>query len=100
MTFPAQTLWPISILTCLCYFPLSPLSLSSGSSSHSSHSEHSPSIFEDLNSLEDTLLDRWNAQTQELAAYLLTACILEACPPVKKLGQLELYLTIFQDNHT
>src|SRR6266852_917058 len=27
MTFPAQTLWPIPIPTCLRHFPLSPLSL-------------------------------------------------------------------------
>jgi hypothetical protein len=79
--------------------PSSGTSDSSSSSSHSAHLEHSPSIFGDLDSLEDTLLDRWDAQTQELAAYLLTARVLEACPPVKKLGQLGLYLTDFRDDH-
>src|SRR5713101_4680995 len=79
--------------------PSSGTSDSSSSSPHSSHSEHSPSIFGDLDSLEDTLLDRWDTQTQELAAYLLTTCVLEACPLVKKLGQLGLYLTDFRDDH-
>ena len=38
-------------------------------------------------------------QIHALATHLLMARILEVCPPVKKLGQLGLFLTNFQHNH-
>jgi hypothetical protein len=41
------------------------------------------------------LLDQWDARTQDLVVFLLTARVLEACPPVKKSSQLDLYLTDF-----
>jgi len=75
------------------------LSNLSSSPSHHTHSGHSSSSSEDFDSLEDRLLERWDAQLQALTIYLLTACILEVCVPVKKLGQLDLHLTNFRQHH-
>jgi hypothetical protein len=66
---------------------------------HSAHSGHSSSDSGDFDSLEDRLLEQWDTQVQELATYLLTARVLEVCPPVQKLGQLSLYLTNFRHDH-
>jgi hypothetical protein len=54
---------------------------------------------EDFNTLEDKLLKQWDDHIQALAMFLLTMQVLEACPPVKKLGQLDLYLIDFRHNH-
>jgi hypothetical protein len=77
----------------------SDLSGSSRSTTHGTHSRHSSSSSEDFDSVENTLLERWNAQVQSLALYLLTARVLDSCLPVKKLGQLDLYLTNFRRDH-
>ncbi len=53
----------------------------------------------DFDSLEDQLLERWDAQIQSLVTHLLIARILDFSPPVKKSGQLDLYLTDFQYDH-
>jgi hypothetical protein len=53
----------------------------------------------DFDSFEDQLLERWDAQIQTLATHLLTARVLDFSPPVKKLGQLDLYLTDFRQDH-
>jgi hypothetical protein len=79
-------------------------SLSSASSISSGESSvtdlgHSSSDFEDLDRLEDRLFQRWDAQIQALAIQMLSAHVLEACPPVKKMGQLDLYLTHFRCDH-
>jgi hypothetical protein len=60
---------------------------------------HSSSSFEDLDLLEDELFQRWDAGIQALAIQLLSARVLEAFPPVKKQGQLDLYLTHFRSDH-
>ena len=73
----------------------SDLSGSSRSTTRDTHSRHSSSSSEEFDSLENTLLERWNTQVQSLALYLLTAWVLNTCPPVKKSGQLDLYLTDF-----
>jgi hypothetical protein len=76
-------------------------SLSSGSNrsgslgTHSRHSSINSDSSDDVDRLEDMLLDRWDARTQDLVVFLLTARVLEACPPVKKSSQLDLYLTDF-----
>jgi hypothetical protein len=44
-------------------------------------------------------LERWDAQVQALAVHLLTARVLDPCPPVKKSGQLDLYLKDFRHDH-
>jgi hypothetical protein len=54
---------------------------------------------EDLDLFEDELFQRWDARIQALAIRLLTARVLEARPPVKKVGQLDLYLTNFRKDH-
>jgi hypothetical protein len=80
-------------------------SVSSGTSDPSdfsslgTHSRHSSGSSEDFDSLENQLLERWDAQILTLATYLLTARVLEACPPVKKSSQLDLYLTSFRCDH-
>jgi hypothetical protein len=79
--------------------PSSGVSDPSSSPLHSAHSGHSSSDSGDFDSLEDRLLEQWDTQVQELATYLLTARMLEVCPPVQKLGQLGLYLTNFQHDH-
>lgn len=93
----SESSWPSS--------PSSPSSLSSSVSDPSdlaslgTHSRHSSSSFEDFDSLEDRLSEQWDAQLQALVTYLLTARVLEACPPVKKSSQLDLYLTDFRRDH-
>jgi hypothetical protein len=91
--------------------PSSPSSISSPSSgtsgrshssslgNHSGHNSSSSNSSEDFEALEDRLLERWDVQIQALALYLLTTRVLEACPPVKKLGQLDLYLTDYRRDH-
>jgi hypothetical protein len=80
-------------------------SLSSGSNrsgslgTHSRHSSINSDSSDDVDRLEDMLLDRWDARTQDLVVFLLTARVLEACPPVKKSSQLDLYLTDFRRDH-
>jgi hypothetical protein len=71
----------------------------SGSPSRSTHLGHSSNSSEDFDDLEDKLLERWDARVQTLAIYLLTARVLEARPPVKKLGQLHLCLSHFREDH-
>ena len=73
----------------------SSISLNSDTSSSDTHMGQSSSDFEDLDRLEDSLFQRWDAQIQVLAIRMLSVQVLEACPPVKKLGQLDLYLTNF-----
>ena len=80
----------------------SPSSDPSSSSSRHTHSRYSSTSSNDLaffDDLEDQLQERWDAQIHALATYLLTARVLEVCPPVKKLGQLGLFLTDFRHNH-
>jgi hypothetical protein len=81
--------------------PSSPSSVShnSVSSSSGTHSQHGPSDSEDLDGLEDKFFRQWDAQTQALAIEMLSARVLEGCPPVKKSGQLDLYLTDFRCDH-
>ena len=64
---------------------------------HSRHSSSSSS--EDSDSIEIILFEQWNTQIQSLVLYLLTAWVLNACLPVKKSGQLDLYLTDFWQDH-
>ena len=68
-------------------------------SSSGTHSGYSSSDSEDFDSLEDNVFERWDAQIQALAIEILTVWVLEACPPVKKSSQLDLYLTDFRYNH-
>ena len=67
----------------------------SGSTSLGTRSRHGSSSSEDFDHLKAQLLEQWDAQIQALMIYLLTARVLKACPPVKKSGQLDLYLTDF-----
>ena len=85
----------------LTYSVSSPSSASDrfNSSSLTAHARHRSSSFEDFRSLKDRLLKRWDDHIQALAVYLLTARVLEACPPVMKSGQIELYLIHFQSDH-
>lgn len=53
----------------------------------------------DLDLLEDEMFQRWDARIKALAIRLLSVRVLEACPPVKKVGQLDLYLDDFRHNH-
>ena len=71
----------------------------SSSPSLSTHLGHSSSSSEDLDSLEDRFAEQWDAQVQALALHLLSARVLEASPPVKKSGQLDLFLTDFRQHH-
>jgi hypothetical protein len=71
--------------------------IDSDSSQLSSRLDSSDS--EDLDLFEDKLFQCWDAQVQALAIRLLTARVLEARPPVKKVGQLDLYLTDFRNDH-
>jgi hypothetical protein len=82
----------------------SPSSISHASNSSSCESSvtdlgHGSSDLEDLDRLEDKLFQWWDAQIQALAIQMLSARVLEACPPVKKAGQLDLYLTHFRSDH-
>ena len=77
----------------------SSISLNSDTSSSDTHMGQSSSDFEDLDRLEDLLFQRWDAQIQALAIRMLSVWVLEACPPMKKLGQLDLYLTNFRCDH-
>jgi hypothetical protein len=81
----------------------SPSSLSSSSSDHSdsASSSRSTTSFDDFDfdMLERRLMDLWDARVQALATYLLTTRVLELSPPVKKLGQLTLYLNDFRHDH-
>ena len=79
--------------------PSSSTSDYSRSSSLGSHSDHSSNGSKNFKSLEDMLLAQWDAQIQTLALYLLTAQVLNAGPPVQKVGQLDLYLIKFRHNH-
>ena len=74
---------------------LSSASDRSNSSSLTAHAGHSSSSSKDFRSLEDRLLERWDVHIQALAVYLLTARVLEACPPMMKSGQIQLYLIHF-----
>jgi hypothetical protein len=74
-----------------------PIALSLGT--HSRHSSINSDSSDDIDRLEDMLLDRWDARTQDLVVFLLTARVLEACPPMKKSSQLDLYLTDFRRDH-
>jgi hypothetical protein len=67
------------------------------SQSFGNHSRQDSSDFKDLNCLEDEMFQCWDTRT---VIQLLLASILEACPPVKKAGQLDLYLTDFQHQET
>jgi hypothetical protein len=87
--------------------PSSPSSISSassdisdlsGSPSLGTHSRHN-SGSSDFDHLEDMCLERWDAQVQALVVHLLTARVLDPCPPMKKSGQLDLYLKDFRHDH-
>ena len=80
--------------------PSSSISDLSGSPLLGTHLRHGSGSSKDFNHLKAQLLERWDAQIQALAVYLLSAWVLEPCPPVKKSGQLDLYLTNFQCDHT
>jgi hypothetical protein len=73
--------------------------VNSESSSSESSSRLDSSDSEDLDFVEDEMFQRWDARIKALAIRLLTVRVLEACPPVKKAGQLDLYLTDFRINH-
>ena len=62
---------------------------------YSGRSSISSDDLEFFNDLEDQLLEQWDTQIHALATYLLTACVLEACPPVKKLSQMDLVMIKF-----
>ena len=103
---PANTNMSSSSLSLSSLSSLSSISsLSSDASDRSrspslgTHSRNSSSSSEDFDHFEDVLLEQWDAQIQALAIYLLTARVLEACPPVKKSSQLDLYLTDFRRDH-
>ena len=53
----------------------------------------------DLDRLEDELFQRWDAQVKALAIQLLSARVLEVSAPVKKAGQLDLFLDDFRRDH-
>lgn len=87
-------------------------SSSSSSSSSTSSSSNFPSLHsddtgsqstssdsEDFDDFEDELPLRWNAQVLAVVTFLLTARILDSRPPVKKLGQLNLFLTDYRRDH-
>ena len=54
---------------------------------------------EDLDRLKDELFQRWDAQVKALAIQLLSARVLEVSAPVKKAGQLDLFLDDFRHDH-
>ena len=76
-------------------------SISSSSNSLSCHSDdtHLGHILSNSEDFEDELPQRWDAQVQALVTFLLTSQILDARPPVKKLGQLVLYLSDYRRDH-
>jgi len=76
-------------------------SLSSASSSLATHLEYSfgDSNGVDTNSLKDKLFEWWDAWIRVLTIEILTVRVLEMGPPVKKFGQLDLYLIDFRYNH-
>ena len=80
-------------------FSPSSVSTDSGSQSFGHHSSHDYNDFKDLDCLEDEMFQSWDARTKVLTIQLLSAHVLEACPPVKKVGQLDLYLTDVRNNH-
>ena len=92
-----------SLFSFLSHSSQSSLSLDlSGSScstmhTHSRHSSSSSSKGSD--SIEIILFEQWNTQIQSLMLYLLTAWVLNACLPMKKSGQSDLYLTDFWQDH-
>jgi hypothetical protein len=75
--------------------------VSDTSSSAGTHSRRGSSSSEDLDGLEleERFFRQWDAQTQALAIDMLSARVLEGSPPVKKSGQLDLYLTDFRSDH-
>jgi hypothetical protein len=75
----------------------SPSSISHNSNSLTQSSSDLDS--EDLDRLEDELFQRWDARVKALAIQMLSARVLEACVPVKKAGQLDLYLDNFRHDH-
>ncbi len=77
----------------------SSISSSSNSLSHHLDDTHLGHISSDSEDFEDKLPQRWDAQVQALVTFLLTSQILDARPPVKKLGQLILYLSDYQHDH-
>lgn len=71
----------------------------SDSSSSDAESQQSTDESEDSEDLEDVLFKQWDARVQALAIEVLTARVLEPAPPVKKAGQLDLYLNDFRHDH-
>jgi hypothetical protein len=67
--------------------------------SHGTHLGHTSGSSGDFDTLEEVFLEWCNARVLALADFLLTARVLEAAPPVQKLGQLDLFLTDFQHDH-
>jgi len=49
--------------------------------------------------IKDKLFEWWDAWIHALTIEILTVRVLEMGPPVKKFGQLDLYLIDFQYNH-
>ncbi len=80
-------------------FLSSSISSSSNSLSHHLDDTYLGHISSDSKDFEDKLPQRWDTQVQALVTFLLTSWILDACPPVKKLGQLVLYLSDYQCDH-
>jgi hypothetical protein len=76
-----------------------PSSSSPSHHSHSTHPGHTSSSSGDFDGLEEAFLERCDARVLALADFLLTARVLEAAPPVQKLGQLDLFLTDFRRDH-
>lgn len=79
--------------------PSSGSSARSSSSSIGFRSEQSSTSSDDFDGLEDKFMERWEAQVQRLVCYLLSARVLEVCPPVKKSGQVDLVLINFRSDH-
>jgi hypothetical protein len=74
-------------------------SVISSSSSIKSWCSSSNSEDSDTDNLKSKLFELWNARICALTIRILTTRVLEVCPPVRKLGQLDLYLTNFRHDH-
>lgn len=67
--------------------------------SHNSRLTHSSQGSYDFETLEAALRERWDAHIQSSVEFLLTTRVLEASPPVEKLGQLGIYLYNYRGKH-
>jgi hypothetical protein len=82
---------------------VSSISFSSSISHDSTSTQHESSdsgdLDFDLEGFETLFFRRWDIQTQALAIEILSARVLEDSPPVKKSGQIDLYLAGFRHDH-